>query len=701
MGHSEKAASAAASCFGEGMKVEVNRLVVAGMDVRVFTGYSDWLFSHCPIDGSGSGNTVLFMSPRPCGAPPVWCPHTSFVIHRRTPAMTDKWPIDTGNFLFLRPSDPANCFRGHTQEVLLSEEHVGRVYVHGIHVQTFPTLLGFGLNYVGSADTYDTIGLGRDRNSVQLWALIRYLPQSVTECQARSQGVRPLVRRLYEVVMEQPDSAVKDLSWYGGLAPERNLGDEFVKIFQEVHGATCFPVSSSSSGSSRDIEYLGYQPVQVPDLLLRIMRKSARCPTVDFLWAQLKEKIANLTEWTPQNEGDMAIACKYKSLVDEWFSPHLQGHQILYKNFPPGNPHHVVVPFVDASGDRFYAVDVSLLHTAKVHEWLAGQGKRCMDPQLGDQCGGMCQLFRFRQALLNAVGDAGIRNQLEEQEHLAHLRRSTRELPNVSTPSPSPKTPNTVWAKGPQCPDSKPPSSGPGPSPGPSSGPRSGIPSPRATGSPAVGRQLDFDGEQEPGLDEDDGRRARTDFSLEATRANAQGDHSLLAACVRSGGGGAQPEAQTQRQPRSRFLKECWQEAESAMHLHLDRLAVVTFPGGKCSIPTYRTHTGATAGLSPESIDGLASLIAGLLHGVFRWGREQIQATACVWWEEDSKIAFNRQGTLFFNAMYFQAYQHGQPANRNAAHSYWFVVLCHELAHNVAKGHDKQHEWVEESLIVH
>lgn len=73
-------------------------------------------------------------------------------------------------------------------------------------------------------------------------------------------------------------------------------------------------------------------------------------------------------------------------------------------------------------------------------------------------------------------------------------------------------------------------------------------------------------------------------------------------------------------------------------------------------------------------------------------------------------IAFNRARHLFFNAHYHRsllASARSRIASGRLAEgdmqrelaSFWFTTFCHELAHNVASGHDKEHEWAMETLI--
>jgi uncharacterized protein DUF3684 len=67
-----------------------------------------------------------------------------------------------------------------------------------------------------------------------------------------------------------------------------------------------------------------------------------------------------------------------------------------------------------------------------------------------------------------------------------------------------------------------------------------------------------------------------------------------------------------------------------------------------------------------------------------------------------STIAFNLNGALFFNFNYFQKlHLAGFKTSRDSTIdtiAYWWVTLCHELAHNLAKTHSAEHSFYTESF---
>jgi hypothetical protein len=71
---------------------------------------------------------------------------------------------------------------------------------------------------------------------------------------------------------------------------------------------------------------------------------------------------------------------------------------------------------------------------------------------------------------------------------------------------------------------------------------------------------------------------------------------------------------------------------------------------------------------------------------------------------QGAAIAFNSNGSLFCNLRYFLQLHMGQvdtAEGRVEAMAYWFVTLCHELAHNLVSVHDQRHSYYTESFVSH
>ena len=63
-------------------------------------------------------------------------------------------------------------------------------------------------------------------------------------------------------------------------------------------------------------------------------------------------------------------------------------------------------------------------------------------------------------------------------------------------------------------------------------------------------------------------------------------------------------------------------------------------------------------------------------------------------------IAFNMNRALHFNLRYFFSLHYSKNLhNSRDCYSYWFVTFCHELAHHMASGHNKEHGFYTESYV--
>ncbi|EAW08638.1 histidine kinase-like ATPase domain-containing protein [Aspergillus clavatus NRRL 1] len=79
--------------------------------------------------------------------------------------------------------------------------------------------------------------------------------------------------------------------------------------------------------------------------------------------------------------------------------------------------------------------------------------------------------------------------------------------------------------------------------------------------------------------------------------------------------------------------------------------------------------------------------------------------TLSVFYDPGGKtIAFNRAGSIFCNYFYFQQLHEkellqNQAADRSEAMVYWWVILCHELAHNLVGDHSSAHSYYSEGFV--
>ncbi|KAF3902353.1 hypothetical protein AA313_de0207389 [Arthrobotrys entomopaga] len=93
-------------------------------------------------------------------------------------------------------------------------------------------------------------------------------------------------------------------------------------------------------------------------------------------------------------------------------------------------------------------------------------------------------------------------------------------------------------------------------------------------------------------------------------------------------------------------------------------------------------------------------VIATLSIGVFEFPLQKIQ----LYYDKSRTIAFNTSGSLFCNYSYFTQLHASLLKNAVAgaeadALTYWYVVMCHEIAHNLVADHSAGHSYYTESFV--
>jgi hypothetical protein len=127
-----------------------------------------------------------------------------------------------------------------------------------------------------------------------------------------------------------------------------------------------------------------------------------------------------------------------------------------------------------------------------------------------------------------------------------------------------------------------------------------------------------------------------------------------------------------------------------------------------CTIPKSLTHIASTPSgtrvyaPSPiaydqrlsEGVEAFAQLLAEVM-GAF--GRREAGAVGVYLGEREgdgATIAFNSGGAVYCNYAFFEGWAKGagwQRGKKKEAFKFWFVTLCHELAHNLVREHGARH----------
>ncbi|KAJ5701518.1 hypothetical protein N7488_009066 [Penicillium malachiteum] len=128
---------------------------------------------------------------------------------------------------------------------------------------------------------------------------------------------------------------------------------------------------------------------------------------------------------------------------------------------------------------------------------------------------------------------------------------------------------------------------------------------------------------------------------------------------------------------------------------------VATLPSG-VNVLFVKTITERSAFLSKNqtAINMFASILLDC-GGIFSMRADSLS----IFYDPGGKtIAFNRAGSIFCNYFYFQSLHEktlleSSTPNRTDAIVYWWVILCHELAHNLVADHSSAHSYYTEGFV--
>ena len=129
-------------------------------------------------------------------------------------------------------------------------------------------------------------------------------------------------------------------------------------------------------------------------------------------------------------------------------------------------------------------------------------------------------------------------------------------------------------------------------------------------------------------------------------------------------------------------------------------LAFIAEMGSGIKIFLSRTHVDPNAFLTTNR-DAIATFVRILseISSIFDLATSTVNI-----FHDDSgaAIAFNSNGSLFCNLRYFMQLhlaQMGEPEGKVEAMAYWWITMCHELAHNLVSDHSAQHSYYTESFV--
>eukprot|EP00054_Salpingoeca_dolichothecata_P021832 m.141070 g.141070 ORF g.141070 m.141070 type:complete len:229 (+) comp24135_c1_seq1:388-1074(+) len=138
-------------------------------------------------------------------------------------------------------------------------------------------------------------------------------------------------------------------------------------------------------------------------------------------------------------------------------------------------------------------------------------------------------------------------------------------------------------------------------------------------------------------------------------------------------------------------------QCEATPGMHLERQEDLKFHG----IPFFLDRNSTTPP-NQEVLEAFAAVLADVAS-LFPGALKALHIFSDV---DGARCAYNQGGAIFCNLRYFlQVHWPKISGNdssseaRTQAKSFWFVVLCHEFAHNAESGHNADHENLMEQLI--
>ena len=129
-------------------------------------------------------------------------------------------------------------------------------------------------------------------------------------------------------------------------------------------------------------------------------------------------------------------------------------------------------------------------------------------------------------------------------------------------------------------------------------------------------------------------------------------------------------------------------------------LAFVATATSGIQIFVSKTTANSSSFLS-DNLQGLNEFSAVLVDiaAIFAMRKESIN----IFFDANGKtIGFNRNGSIFCNYLYFQQLHQVkvmQDGGKTDALVYWWVIVCHELAHNLVEDHSSNHSYYTEGFV--
>lgn len=687
LGQTSKRSGAFAGFFGEGVKIEINRLKCSDANVSYYTSDTIWKFYY-------DNNRVLNAD---IAAHPSFASGTLIIV-KNAPASAYK-PSD---FLFLFPCTQAISSEPNFKDtrnlsgldILLCDHTRKRIYIQGIFVMVMEeSNVEFGMNYTGPC-LMSKLGIGRDRDSVDLSALLALIP-GVFVANRDVWVLEVLCQVIYKALNVRSASyaftlSVLKLRCNGSVGLNR-MTDDLFKYFlyvsrEAANHPNLMPVSEITESLTKELDLFGFTPIKVEDNLLDYLKHSTECPSLSKLWEQNYRSVLGLPEYVfdhVQPDYDVQVEIlefSHQNLVEyaksirfhvcQYFEDGAMGEKVRFKNFSGIGKKNIrrFIPIKVPSSQHvsYFIFDIDLLDVSLIHEESRRKYSRF---SCAGNCG--CVLNTIIEDILNCLG-AHLRDKYDQN----FRRKFLNTLPTNLQAPPSSKQPQSHPPSTEQAvrQTAVKPIQNSAPQVGSSSADhKRGQTSVVAGNGGVVGVELDDPEEDEF---ETEGAIAGSEKgSLCNVGESCRGRAERCLAPHRAEALVSDSFCSPVRQKKA--LKPTYCEGSVGKTYHKVNGA---FSNGLEVFVTCNEMLAVLKSNSPALL-ALQAVIMFLNEFVFAYPLKRLFIVV----EDSAVIAFNRGGDLFFNLLAMIPLARQEP---QYAIDFWFSTFCHELAHNGRSEHD-------------
>eukprot|EP00761_Pharyngomonas_kirbyi_P006417 gb/GECH01006424.1/.p1 GENE.gb/GECH01006424.1/~~gb/GECH01006424.1/.p1 ORF type:complete len:930 (+),score=199.32 gb/GECH01006424.1/:1-2790(+) len=742
-----------AGFFGDGMKPEVNRLVTSGAQLVYRTGMNVWNF------GFDSSNSMYCRVESNTSATHVNCTLIELINIPYDGPFIDP---DTHLFLQPEESMgltySCTLRDNYTQDesrikILFDEKFKFQLFLHGISVSD-QLDFSFGIDY--NARINSEMGLGRDRNYVNQSFFNEEILKACSQIQSEGQCPKDILNLLRTRVFQ---SLLKNSNYISlGLRNDKHLSEflyesfilecapqEFREVLNNLNQPSSFELEKTlipmnqfiDKHDIHDAELLNIDLIKISNKrLLETIQNCSRCPTmksvrskfakhyiclpeliVDEIIPPYPEDIVNhveILEW-PSIQ-DQEVALKLRNLVVQLVQNEdlLPEWAVRFKQFPEGAQPRPITP-ITLEDTTFFMVDITQFTAEKVHQRLAKE-----DPSFscnGGSCG--CIDSSFLDELLNSlesVSTATIGMKRKVEKRLRRLlmgkfsqveadkfdSSQVRSDPNSPTPRSPYQNDNTLNSSATSSSSDHNTYNNSESNSFNNSISKSSNPSSYSNDSNTTRNDNNNTKDYQPSSSSRSKKRKRNENNEDESIEEPDYSQNICDQALNSIRGTSQNFNHTIKQDHifqaaqesKTVLRYC---TESQEKLNLKKSDFITdiLNSSRINVSCYiNPDTQEEAVSLVKDFEYLAIIVGQIWVSVFE---EEVSGSLLnIFFDKSNLIAFNQQGHLYFNVHYLIKLHQ---MNVESLIIYWFVVFCHELAHNEAQSHGKHHESIEETLL--